>query len=440
MPTTQGLVGYWSFDENGGNTAFDYSGNNNRGTLVNSPTWVDGVLGKALKFNGSNSTYVEIPNTGDFSNANKFSISFWVKSNSITTVEGLICKANDSLTGQWYIVFGTINSNGRILLRVCNNTIRTGMQTTISFTDNKWHHIVTMWNTGAFNIYVDGNNQILENDGLDTGTVSTLLSSTVPISIGRRGTGGNYISSGIIDELRLYNRSLTQSEITTLYNSGASKLLAPTTNGLVAYYPMDENTGSIAHDMSGNNFHGTLVNSPTWVDGILGKALKFNGVNQHVSVACNNNFSNNKISVSLWVQFFTKITIDNEYELLRFFAGSGSKFAYSLNNDGKIYWRPFPSSNPQLISNLIPKTNTWYHIVGVYDVNTSYLYINGILDNSSSITVALSNSTRFSIGSSNTDASANYFNGLIDEVRIYNRALNQAEITTLYNAGLSKLT
>ena len=71
-----GLVGYWRFDEGSGSIAYDYSGNGNNGTLINGPTWVDGILGKALEFDGVND-YVNIPDSSSL-DINGTGITFMV--------------------------------------------------------------------------------------------------------------------------------------------------------------------------------------------------------------------------------------------------------------------------------------------------------------------------------------------------------------------------
>ena len=93
-PNNLGLVGYWSFNEGTSTIALDYSGNKNKGTLVNGPTWVNGKQGKALSFDGVNG-YVNI---GDPANGvldvgtNDFTVSVWAKSSNYLTGRGIVSK------------------------------------------------------------------------------------------------------------------------------------------------------------------------------------------------------------------------------------------------------------------------------------------------------------------------------------------------------------
>src|SRR5438128_9156769 len=75
---TQGLVGYWKFDESTGTTAIDSSGLGNNGTLTNGPTWTAGKVNGALSFDGTND-YVELPNEASFNFTNNFAVSVWMK-------------------------------------------------------------------------------------------------------------------------------------------------------------------------------------------------------------------------------------------------------------------------------------------------------------------------------------------------------------------------
>jgi len=106
---------------------------------------------------------------------------------------------------------------------------------------------------------------------------------------------------GAIDEVRIYNKALTTADIQTLYQQTAT---SSSTNvpGLVAYWNFDEGSGTIAADSSGNGNNGTLVNGPSWTNGIKGKALLFDGVDDNVTVPNSNSLNlANSFTLSAWV-------------------------------------------------------------------------------------------------------------------------------------------
>ena len=110
--------------------------------------------------------------------------------------------------------------------------------------------------------------------------------------MGRQTNGTFY--AGALDDIRIYNRSLYQSEIISLSTSFPQPLLNPT-----SYWSLNEGSGSYAYDYSGLSNHGTLVSSPIWTTGISGSALSFNkrdclSVLKTFGIICANSYYINK--------------------------------------------------------------------------------------------------------------------------------------------------
>jgi hypothetical protein len=198
------------------------------------------------------------------------------------------------------------------------------------------------------------------------------------------------------------------------------QIISPTNLGLVAHYSFDEGAGNILYDSSGNRNHGTLVNSPTWVQGIKGGALSFNGSNQYVTIPSIS--ITNNITVSCWFVSFnnnqfgflvSKSPVNSNWEL--FFEG------------GALKWRG--ASYPPEIYIIPPIVNKWHHAVITQIGTIAQIYIDGILVISATIPIIANGNGPILIG---TYGEAYYFNGLIDEVRIYNRALSAQEVQNLY--------
>ena len=214
---TTGLIGYWKFDEGSDTTVADSSGNGNNGTLINNPTWVDGKFYKALQFNGSNQyiDYGNILNIGTSS----FTISTWIKT-SYSGNQNIIAKSSArSLFGRWMLILdgGTfafnIQFSGGVIGISCPQSL---------FTDDNWHNIVATIDRASFmSLYIDS---VLINQVNISSYISDDLFSTDKLFIGAYPDGsGNspyngYYFNGLIDETSVYNRALTQSDITALYN------------------------------------------------------------------------------------------------------------------------------------------------------------------------------------------------------------------------------
>jgi hypothetical protein len=218
-------------------------------------------------------------------------------------------------------------------------------------------------------------------------------------------------------------------------------------NGLVLWLPMDEGSGTIAYDYSGYGNNGTLYNGsticggidacPLWVDGVVGKAISFDGVDDYVRA---NTINVPYLTISAWVKWFTFFPDGTGHAIV-----SNSNYAadgYMLYQaTGSPYNRiqafVYTSSIVMLASNSLLDINKWYHVVLTYDGSYIKLYINGVLDKQVAQSGTIKTTTNpFLIGSTYTTTGAK-FNGIIDEVMIFNRALSDDEIKQLYYNGLT---
>jgi len=253
--------------------------------------------------------------------------------------------------------------------------------------------------------------------------------------------------------------------LASVYEKGTKLGLEPLDYGdssLVGYWTFDEGTGSVAYDYSGSNatgsWQGTLGNQ--WTTGKIGSgAGSFNGSNNYVNMGNNTNLSTaNAITVGAWVKFNGLDYISNTGNLITI-GGKGTPdsapgtptagwwFSYDNRNNGKSFnYTCFGNSNGGYAGGgnnfgSISYTflnNIWYYIV--FTVNTSnnqaILYINCSQIGNSVTTnnLTLANITDpFHVGLD--QYIPYYWNGLIDDVRIYNRALSASEIQAMYNGG-----
>ncbi len=205
----QGLVGYWAFDEGGGATALDFSGNGNTGSLMNAPAWGQGRINAALAFDG-NDDYVQINGLDSYG---AFTIAAWIKLNDQSTTEP---SGNN-------LFFQKDYKNNRILIRPSGYYIEfNGMygQGVSASNVNEWVHIAITREGTSATFYRN-------SDPVRSWDVG---SSLVDFTSGVIGGEGNYWFNGLIDEVRIYDRSLIPSEITELYNqTGREDSLPPST-------------------------------------------------------------------------------------------------------------------------------------------------------------------------------------------------------------------
>ncbi|MDD4410029.1 MAG: LamG domain-containing protein, partial [Candidatus Pacebacteria bacterium] len=217
-----------------------------------------------------------------------------------------------------------------------------------------------------------------------------------------------------------------------------------TISGLVSHWKFDEGSGITAYDSAGTS-NGTLVNGPTWktsIDCISGGCLQFDGVNDYVN--CGNgqdlNFSTGDFSYSLW---FKIPSITNTYYVI--FNKESSDYQNGINlfiwnSENKLVAQVRGGSPVNIYSNSAIIPNKFYHVVITRSGSNGYMYLNGELQSSFSSNwtsdVNTTKSLQFAYQNATTP---NMFNGSLDEVLIYNKALSVQEVNVLYSHGLDTL-
>lgn len=446
IPNNLGLVGYWPMNEGTSTIAGDFSGNGNNGTLTNDPAWVDGKRGKALNFDGVND-YVGGTNVVNIA---KTTMSAWIKIPVTPAVNGQVVGFENGINSGTYDKDLYIGTDRKLYFYVYAGGSKTTSAPANPVNLNEWTHIVGV---------ADGANAITYVNGVQVGSIAagdTYTAYTVPnIFISGSGStnpvlSGTYLN-GLIDEVRVYNRALGASEITALYNSGAAKLKAPNNLGLVGYWPMNEGTSTIAGDFSGNGNSATAVGGPgAWATGKLGKAYDLQQVNNgHFNAGSAASLDNiEKITIVAWT------APDNAGETSSGACSGGNLiqkaewcFGFAgTSNKWKLQYRwSFGGTNWITSSAPFTPNGTYHHVALTYDgsstSNDPVIYVDGIpqtLDDASPGGTRNDDSGGdLIIGMGVADI--NEYDGRIDEIRVYNRVLSAAEITSLYNSGLAKI-
>ncbi|MBL7185640.1 MAG: LamG domain-containing protein [Phycisphaerae bacterium] len=207
--TDPDLIGWWTFDEGGGNIAIDWSGHGNNGTVAGDPEWVDGIMKGALDLT---SDYVAIDGVVDDITSTNITLSIWI--NGTQTNQGDLIAANDSGSGhplEFYI------ESGRPGRYDGGDTTYTNAPVVA---DGRWHMMTYVREGNTGRIYVDG---VL----VATDPATFELSTIMRWSIGQEwddSTPSNFYI-GLVDDVRFYNKSLTVEEIAVVMR-GDTKLAA----------------------------------------------------------------------------------------------------------------------------------------------------------------------------------------------------------------------
>ncbi|MFC1715845.1 LamG domain-containing protein [Candidatus Poribacteria bacterium] len=221
-------------------------------------------------------------------------------------------------------------------------------------------------------------------------------------------------------------RSIFVGSFLVLLFAGISIAAEP---GLIGYWPFDENSGKTAKDQSGNGYDGEFVGEPNWVPGKFGSALEFDGSSSYVNVPDAPDMAIEKdITFGCW--FSPGETIDPGNNAWRLMSKNNDSFLlFNYEQLGHLGWLVKDDGGTNHVvhsTNNTWEAETWYHVAGTYDGQDLTIYIDGVLDNSAPFSgnIGLS-ALDLWIGADDLTA---FFPGAIDEVRMYNRALNEAEV------------
>lgn len=442
--SSNGLVGYWGFNGN----ANDQTPNGNNGTVNGATLTTDrfGNSNSAYNFDGSNN-HILVSDNSTLSGFSDITISLWVNISQFPSASNPF----SGLVTKWY---GSGNCGGMTDNYACylrtNNQFVAGtnqyrnypdmLQSPSNLSTSNWYHLVMVHNsTTGGSIYINGSLVSTYN------TSGALCSSTNPLYFGcDNGLGAiTRFFNGKLDDIGIWNRALTQQEITNMYNGvnysdTCNAVSGSLTNGLVGYWPFCGN----ANDDSGNGNNGVINGASLTTDrfGNTNSAYNFSSspTGQYIQTPLTAPTGVNPRTLSIWYQQTQNNNTGNVWTLNGWGDNSpGRAFAAVIKSD-KVGVDTSSSLITYQSNNTI---GDWHNLVLVFDnsfgnTTTSIkIYLDGVFLN----TIANSENpntlintgslTNFFIGS----FSNNQFVGKIDDVGIWNRALSQQEITQLFN-------
>ena len=248
-------------------------------------------------------------------------------------------------------------------------------------------------------------------------------------------TGTSYTDTGLTAGTYYYKVTAEDAagNVGPASNEATATVTAPATVGLVAAYGFDEGSGTTTADQSGNGNGGTLANT-TWAGagaGKYGNALSFNGTSSLVTVAHSSSLNlTTAVTMEAWVRPTT--VTGWRTVMLKERSGYYGWAMYGNTDSNRPSANVYTSTDHDLRGTAQLAANTWTHLAATYDGSVIALYVNG----TQAATVLASGSIISATGSLRIGGNTiwgEYFNGLIDEVRVYNRALTAGEIQTDMN-------
>ncbi len=459
-PNNLGLVGYWSFNDATSTSATDFSGRGNIGTLINmdhpgtaTSGWGSGKFGTGLIFDGLGD-YVTMNGVANDVTETSFTFSVWIKSGWTGAFDTVLAINTAGLGNQTQIFI-----DNTLTVRVYDGTQdATELSSSGSVVDGKWHHVVYSRSGATGTLYVDGVSQGTHNSS-DTFTGTDLW------SLGQEFDAGPTASDfflGSMDEVRIYNRPLSQADVTVLYNTGLIQVNSSSaqrnivTNGLIGYWTLDggKMTVNTAYDSTASANTLSLLNGPQKTVGKTGQSINMDAVDDELFCTDANcggatggklDMGTRDWTVMAWVKpenggtncnirgtVVGKIGDDE----IGWYLGIGGQFICA-----EI--RGASNISSTLDGSTVP-LNEWSHIAVVFDRDGNMTrYLNGVQTGTQDNISANNGSSvdhphNFCIGARDGAGGCleRLYDGSVDEVRVYERVLTTSEIKQVYNAGV----
>ncbi len=448
-PPPPGLVSWWPGDGNANDIQ-----DGNSGTLQNGVTFTSGKVGRAFHFNGSNQFVTTTNNANlSFERTDAFSIDAWVRTTETALNKWIVSKRDPNANSRGYL-FGMSNGQaprcevmnptptgaGALTFSIDGSVTATcprdhalGVRGTIAINDGQWHHVAVTYDGSSsisgIKLYVDGtlDASLAQYDTLGTNSVA----DSAPLLIGA-AENGLQPWSGDIDEVEVFNRALTQSQIQGIVNAGSAgkcRACTPPPSGMVSWWPGDGNGNDI---QDGNN--GTLEGNITFVAGKVGQVFRSQSPGGDELIGNPANLRLQDFTFDSWIKL-NPATLTGTGPFVISYGSGGYGFGVAGPSQpprvkGELFLTQVGSSNAGPGPSMVINDTDWHHIAVTKSGGTVSFYLDGVPSAPQSYNPAFTFSTNAAIAGSDQSDPVLY-----DEIEVFNRALTQSEIQAIANAG-----
>lgn len=230
-----GLKAYYPLEENSGTFTRDSSINTSNADLQTGTTWTTGKIGNAVNTNAS--SYVQVPDSTNLTFSQNMTVSLWANQASASTDKALIAHWNQAVSSSWALQTGTSASVLRVF--IANSQGDTGgncVDTDGAWSAGSWHHVALVYDgtqstaLDRAKVYIDG---VVRPMSVCLGTIpSSLQDSSWYLTIGAMRGLGRYFN-GSLDEVKMFNRSLSADEVKAEYDAQAAGVSSGVTLGTI---------------------------------------------------------------------------------------------------------------------------------------------------------------------------------------------------------------
>jgi hypothetical protein len=437
MQTPSGMVGWWKAEAN----ANDSSGGNHSGTAKNGSTYASGWVGQTFSFDGIDD-FIEVQSDPALQMSSAMTVEFWLKRQRLTGAYEYLIEKGGNFTGYSQNYAVQIHGPDNGLCFTWNWGYRIGGV----INDLNWHHVSVTATNGQRDpiLYIDGWPQTLSLDQWDT-SVSLLSSSTLPLHIGAQiDPLYPFYSQTLIDEMSLYNQSLSQNQIQSIFNVGRAgkspdaPICTAPQSGMVSWWRA-ENSANDSIGGNGGSFSGS------YMGGQVGQTFLIDD-NNHVTINSSPSLdvgAGSGFTIEGWINVY-----DEDLAGRPVFEWAGPTYGVHVWVNHGILGTVFVNivdasgNNHYNWSSASIQSKTFQHLAVTYDRSSGkcLVYVNGtlVLDLSVGAITAQTSYPSYPLylgyRPANLGGGPRSFKGVIDEVSLYSRALSQPQIQSIYTA------
>ena len=495
MSLLTNLVSYWKLDEASGNAADSVGSNTLTNTNTVSYSTTNAIINNSANFVASSAQRLSIADASQsgLDISGNFTFSFWMKMtnkpNTGGTYKTIFGKMGATTQYMFFLQPGG-TYGARLTVDIYGGGVYTESVWDINLSTGTLYHCVlvcTVDNSQAtkFTLYLNGSSQG-NGSGGGNGNVTTIQNGEGTFCLGSYEATADWYYDGSLDEVGIWSRVLSSTEVTTLYNSGSglqypfttssssqspslspSASLSPSTSAspsispsnspsvspmaladnLTAYYKF--NSGALTTDELATY---TLTNTNTvgeTASGKIGYGADFgsSNTNKRLTTTTSQGTGTASMSMGAWVKFQTQPASGAYATVMAIiYQAGGNNAVYNYiyyNNNGGTYRLVFyrqTNSGGFSTYNTTLGTTDWHFLV--YTVDSSYNvrgYLDGVLVAGPTVSAQYSTSdttaSQSAIGASDPSNNRFFASAFIDEVGIWNRQLSDAEVAELYNSG-----
>jgi len=437
----EGLVLHYTFDDFDGVAVADESGTGNTGTVYGASFVSNGVMGGAYAFDGVND-YINCGSDASLQITGSLTYSTWIK--TTTDSQSVIVGRRNGDTSTQIASHIEVESDGRFAMGVSGGEIGVGGRAAYStkvINDGMWHHLAGVYDSGtALTIYIDG----VQADQNSNGMFASLNPRQLPMYVGRKNASQSL--EGLLDDVRVYSRALSSNEVAQLFEDAGYTPPPPPQRGPVLHYTFDTHDGVTVPDESGSGNDGEVRGTTPIGDGVLYGAYAFDGIDDRISCGLDPSLQiTGDLTYTVWVRktggeqavLVGRRNGNDAYHIASHLSANSVGGATFGICSGR--WEPAQYVATEGVD---LNEGQWYHLAGVYEAGKALrLYVNGALNVEKTHAIFTSLSSRRLPVYVGARENAYFLKGELDDVRIYDRALDASEIATLYDtAATGKVT